>query len=80
MEQDGFYIGTELQCQAYLGKVALLEGFNEVDGDGTKKWANIKPHPSTENLFSIPKHNRHSDPTMQWVASLDATWEIPIEE
>lgn len=69
MEQDGFYIGSKEQCEAYNAVASRLENYRE----GTSQWATVTKHPEEEK-WSITGHKKYKHPLMEWVEKLNDTW------
>jgi hypothetical protein len=67
VESDGYYIGTEDQCNTYDSTVTTSENYQ----DTTNRWAEPrKDH--VEDKWSIIKHIKYTDETMESVVELDA--------
>jgi hypothetical protein len=68
VESDGYYIGTEDQCNTYDSTVTTSENYQ----DTTNRWAEPrKDH--VEDKWSIIKHIKYTDETMESVVELDAS-------
>jgi hypothetical protein len=69
VKSDGYYIGTEDQCNAYDSTVTTSENYQGT----TKRWAEPRKHP-VEDKWAIVKHIKYTDETMESVVELDASW------
>jgi hypothetical protein len=67
VESDGYYIGTEDQCNTYDSTVTTSENYQ----DTTNRWAEPRKDP-VEDKWSIIKHIKYTDETMESVVELDA--------
>jgi hypothetical protein len=56
VESDGYYIGTEDQCNTYDSTVTTSENYQ----DTTNRWAEPRKDP-VEDKWSIIKHIKHTD-------------------
>jgi hypothetical protein len=68
VESDGYYIGTEDQCNTYDSTVTTSENYQ----DTTNRWAEPRKDP-VEDKWSIIKHIKYTDETMESVVELDAS-------
>ena len=69
VQSDGFYIGTEAECNEYDSAVTAGENYNGT----TTRWAEARKHP-VEDKWAIVKHKNYEHATMEQVAELDSTW------